>query len=172
MPVNLLVASVFVSEVTPLAVRAVLLSIELPAVLRLVLVVEIGWLLLVEVQFVVLAELLLAVGVLALDSVATKTSFHPLLAHVALVHRPLHKTFLRKVSKCQARLGTALVDLGFESASWVWTFLEVGLLLQSLLWGGLDGRDRSVRGHETLARNAHDLLDGRAKTFRLEILRT
>lgn len=94
---DLFVAPVFVPKVAPLPVRAELLPVELPAVLRLVLIVEVGGLLLVQVELIVLAELLLAMGVLTLGAIAAEADLHPVLAHVALVHRPLNKALLSQV---------------------------------------------------------------------------
>ena len=85
-PVDLAEAAVLVPEVAPLAVRAEFLAIELPAVLRLVLVIDTGLLLLVHIKCVAIAELFLAVRVLALGPIAAEAGLGPVLAHVALVH--------------------------------------------------------------------------------------
>lgn len=84
-PVNLLEAAVLVAEVAPLAVGAELLAVELPTVLRLVLVVG-TLLLLIEIELVRLAQLLLAVSILALEAVATRPEQSPVLAKLPLVH--------------------------------------------------------------------------------------
>ena len=85
-PMDLAEAAVFVPEVASLAVLADFLAIELPAILRLVLVIGTGRLLLVQIQRVAIAELFLAVCVLALGPIAAKAGLGPVLAHVALVH--------------------------------------------------------------------------------------
>lgn len=86
MSVHLLEGPVLVTEVTALAIGAEALAVELPAVLRLILVVCVALLLLTEVQVVVLAELIDSVRVLALVAVATEAGLSPVLAKLALVH--------------------------------------------------------------------------------------
>lgn len=94
MPVDLLEATVLMPEVATLAIGTELLSIELSTILRLVFVIHIGLFLLVEIQLVILAELFLAMGVLALGSIAAKARLSPILAHITLVHGPLDKALL------------------------------------------------------------------------------
>ena len=82
MSVDFLEASVLVSEVAALAVRAQFLSVELPAILRLILVVE------TSLGFgdpVDLGELVMAVGILALETVPAEANLGPVLAHLSLV---------------------------------------------------------------------------------------
>ena len=85
-PVDLPEAAVLVPKVTAFAVRAEFFAIKLPAILRFVLVIDIGLLLLVQIQLVILTEFFLTVRVLTLDTIAAKASLSPVLAHVALVH--------------------------------------------------------------------------------------
>ena len=86
MSVHLLEGPVLVTEVTALAIGAEALAVELPTVLRLILVVCVASFLLTEVQVVVLAELIDSVRVLALVAVATEAGLSPVLAKLALVH--------------------------------------------------------------------------------------
>ena len=72
--VNLFEATVFVTEVAALAIRAELLTVELAAVLRLVFVILACLLLLVQIELVTITELLIAVGILTLGPVATESS--------------------------------------------------------------------------------------------------
>ena len=71
---NLFEATVFVTEVAALAIRAELLTVELAAVLRLVFVILACLLLLVQIELVTITELLIAVGILTLGPVATEPS--------------------------------------------------------------------------------------------------
>jgi len=120
---NLFVAPVFVPKVAPLPIRAELLPVELPAVLRLVLVVGVGGLLLLaQVSLtVVLTELILAVGILTLGAVAAEAGLYPVLAHIALVHRPLDEALLSQVCIYQLLLLLLLlskIDCGWRMAGW------------------------------------------------------
>lgn len=107
MAMNFLEAAVFVTEVTSLAVGAELLPVELPAVLRFVLVV-LTLLLLVKVKNVVLTQLIKTVRKLAFGSVATNSRFAPILANLSLVHRSLHKAFLLVQSKLRLFLESSI----------------------------------------------------------------
>ena len=80
--VDLFERSVLVPEVASLAVRAELLSVELPAVLRFVLVVEARLSLGDPVD---LGKFLGTVGILALEAVAAEATLSPVLAHLAFV---------------------------------------------------------------------------------------
>jgi hypothetical protein len=88
MTVDFLEATVLVAEVAPLAVGAVLFSVELATVLRLVLVVE-ALLLFVKVERVILGKLFEAVRVLTLIAITTEAGLSPVLAHLSLVHGAL-----------------------------------------------------------------------------------
>lgn len=126
MPMNLLEAAVLVPEVAPLTVRTELLPIELPAILRLVLVIKIHLCLLIKILLVVITELFLAVGVLTLGAVAAEPSFRPVLAHVTLVHGPLYEAFRRKIHasvRC-CPITTTRKFLRYESCCDVWTVLK------------------------------------------------
>jgi len=90
MPMNFLEAAVLVAEVATFAVSAELLSVELPAVLGLVLVVQ-SLLLFVYVQLIILTELVETVCELALGAISADSSLAPVLAKLALVHRSLHE---------------------------------------------------------------------------------
>lgn len=90
---NFLKASVLMTEVASFAIGTVLLSIELSAVLRLVLVIE-TLLLLIKQVLVSLCHLFNSVSVLTFGSISAEASLCPVLAHFSLVHRPLHKTLL------------------------------------------------------------------------------
>ena len=85
-PMDLSEAAVFVPKMTALAIWAEFFAIKLPAILRLVLVIDIGLLLLIQIQLVIFTKFFLSVRVLTLVTIATKTSFSPILAHVALIH--------------------------------------------------------------------------------------
>lgn len=86
--VDLLECAIFVSEVASQAIRAELLAIELPAVLRFVLVVN-SLILLLHVEWVVFTELLRAMGVLTLNAIAAEACVNPVLAKLTFVHRSL-----------------------------------------------------------------------------------
>ena len=162
-PVDLAEAAVLVPEVAPLAVRADLLAIELPAILRLVLVVDIGLLLLVRIQRVVLAELLRAVRVLALGAVPAEAGLGPVLAHVALVHRPFDEAFARELgARCRDLRGRtcafawSLVKGGHKAAVRAVLEAEEAVVLRQV---GLDRGQRRVGGwHKSFALHTHDLL--------------
>ena len=64
MPVNFLETSVFVPEVTPLTILTVLLSVELSAILRFILVVNTSLFLFVHVKLAMFAKLILSMRVL------------------------------------------------------------------------------------------------------------
>ena len=94
MPVDLLEAPVLVPEVAPLAVEAELLPVESPAVLTLILVVQVFLLLAIVNRlhiFALRSQFVEAVSVLALDAISAEASFRPVLAHLALVHGSLHE---------------------------------------------------------------------------------
>ena len=55
MPVNFLETSVFVTEMTPLTILAVLLTVELSAILRFILVVNTSLFLFVHVKLAIFA---------------------------------------------------------------------------------------------------------------------
>ena len=82
MAVDLFEGSILVSEVAPLAIWAKLFSVELPAILRFVLVVKtclgLG-------DSVDLSKFLGAVCILALETVAAETTLSPVLAHLSFV---------------------------------------------------------------------------------------
>lgn len=84
--VDLFEASVLVAEVAPFAIWAEPLPIELPAVLRLVLVVRTACFLLLQIKLMILTELLQSVGILTFLAVATETRLCPVLAELTLVH--------------------------------------------------------------------------------------
>ena len=92
--VDLLECAIFVSEVASQAIRAELLAIELPAVLRFVLVVN-SLILLLHVEWVVFTELLRAMGVLTLNAIAAEACVNPVLAKLTFVHRSLDEGLWR-----------------------------------------------------------------------------
>ena len=94
MPVDLREAAVLMPEVTSLPVEAELFPVERTAILALVFVILI--LLALALVHYLLAiringKLLNTVSVLALDTVAAEAGLRPVLAHLALVHGPLHE---------------------------------------------------------------------------------
>ena len=95
--VDLFEASVLVAEVAPFAIWAEPLPIELPAVLRLVLVVRTACFLLLQIKLMILTELLQSVGILTFLAVATETRLCPVLAELTLVHWALYKALLLEV---------------------------------------------------------------------------
>ena len=87
-------AAVLMPEVTSLTVEAELFTIERSAILALVFVILI--LLTLALVHDLLAiringKLLNTVSVLALDTVAAEAGLSPVLAHLTLVHGPLHE---------------------------------------------------------------------------------
>ena len=94
MPVNLFEAAVFVAEMAALAVRAEPLTIELAAILGLVLVIHARLLLLVQVKLVILAEFFVAVSILTFAPVAAVSGVYPVLAHFSFVHGPLYEALV------------------------------------------------------------------------------
>ena len=95
---NFLEAPILVAEVASLAVGAELLPVELPAILRLILVICTLFLSLAHVQWVVLAQLFNAVCELTLGAIPAHSCLSPVLAELTLVHRSLYKAFLSGVS--------------------------------------------------------------------------
>ena len=120
---NLFEASVFVTEVAALAVRAELLTVELAAVLGLVLVILAWLLLLIQIKLVIVTKLLIPVGILTFSPVAAESGVIPVLANFSFVHGPLYEAFLRQ------ELG--LLKGGFWAV----------LVIEPLRFSGLDGRD-------------------------------
>ena len=79
---DFLEGSVLVSEVTPFAIWAEFLTVELPAILRFILVVKSC------LRFgdsIDLSEFFSAVSVLALETVSAEADFCPVLAHFTLI---------------------------------------------------------------------------------------
>ena len=79
---NFFEGSVFVAEVAPFSIRAEFLTVELPAILGFILVVEARLCFSNSVDF---SELISTVGVLALETISAETDFCPVLAHFTLV---------------------------------------------------------------------------------------
>ena len=108
---DFLEASVLVSEVAPFAIWAKLLTVELPAILRFVLVVKsclrLG-------DSVDLSELFRAMSVLALQTIAAEADFCPVLAHFTLIFFGLsqrnHLTILQERHR-----GRRLIESGASS---------------------------------------------------------
>ena len=155
MPVDFLEGAILVSEVAPDAVRAEFLPIELPAILRFVLVVH-TLLLLLKVEWVVLTELLRAMSVLALNAVAAEAHLGPVLAELTFVHgaldeglcivAPVLEDVLRLdwLDRREGHLGR--LDLRHKSSrlniharEWI----EIGR--RGLLWRGLRERGNEFR---------------------------
>ena len=89
--VNLFKAAVFMTEVAAFAIRAELLTVELAAILWLVLVILAWLLLLIQIKLVIFAEFLIPMSILTFGSVAAESSVCPVLAHFSFVHGPLYK---------------------------------------------------------------------------------
>ena len=116
MAVDLFEGSILVSEVAPLAIWAKLFSVELPAILRFVLVVKTCLSLGDSVD---LSKFLGAVCILALETVAAETTLSPVLAHFSFVFLGLgnwnHLTILHKRHNWKA----LFVVIGRCSCGWV-----------------------------------------------------
>ena len=93
MPVDLLEAPVLVPEVTSLAIEAEFIPIERPAVLTLILVVQVLFRLAIVHHLLKIIALsgnfITTVSVLALYTISAEASFRPVLAHLPLVHGTL-----------------------------------------------------------------------------------
>ena len=131
MPVDFLETTILVAEVTAFAVGAELFTIELTAVLRLVLIVGAHHLL-VKVHSVALAKFLLPVGVLAFGTIAAEPSLGPVLTHFALIVGALNKAFVGVVMRHKVTLLAVLQMcwIGVRNFDWRHSSEVVSLLLQ------------------------------------------
>jgi len=93
MPVDLLEAAIFMPEVASFAVEAEPFTVECPAVLALEFVIHALNAIVagVSLAVVVCNKLVNTVRVLAFVAISTEASLIPVLAHLALIHRPLNE---------------------------------------------------------------------------------
>ena len=95
MSVHFLEAPIFMTEVTSPAILAVLLTIKLSAVLRLVLVVNSILFLFLNVKLIIIAQFILPVRILAKITVRTVSSLRPVDAQFSFIHGAFDKSFRR-----------------------------------------------------------------------------
>ena len=148
MPVDFLEAAILVTEVAAFTVGAELLTIELTAVLRLILIVRTHHLR-VQVCTVALRKLLLAMSVLALGSVAAEASLGPVLAHLTLVHGALDETLASHMAVALRHEVSVLAIL----LNMCWTHLrnfdwrQSGIIVSLLLRSSWDKSMRLLHVH-------------------------